>query len=866
MSDAIDRVFVEIEPDFDEFNRMVDTGIRRATRQMEARIRGSLANIEDRFSALGSQITRITGNTFGDMASSAEDAATDIGKSLSEGIGEELENGLKRDVNGRLRDQFGRFVEDGGRSGRNTGKSFGTEFGDGMKDALSTLTGIKLPIAVFGALGAALAAAAASAAQLAAALAPAVGIVAALPAAVGVGAAAIGTLQVATAGFGDAMAAAFEDTEAFDAAIEELSPNAQAAAEAFRAAVPELEALQDAVQDAFFQDMDAAITAAAASLTGPLSEGMSMAAGEAGALVTSLLEVAGSQAGIDFISSSFATLSAVLAQLQEPVANLFTALLELGTAVNTAFGGEEAGAGLAAMIQRFADFISVATESGQAVAWVENARAVFEQIGAILSPIVGIISSIGSAASATGGNILGVFGEALQVFDDFLASAQGQAALVAIFEALNQVGASFGTVLANIAPALVPIISGISEILGVVTPLLGPLSELVGSVLAALAPILNVVAAAITPLIEPLTSILELLGPILIDAINTLMPLVELLANLLGTVLGVALELVATVLEALAPVITSVLEALAPLIEALTPLFDVLALIAELIGVVLQPIIQVLGEILLWLVDTVIIPYLIPAIELLIQILTVVLIAAIEALKLQFEIMGTAIQLVWSTLTDVISQHAEAIASGWNTLVNAFKAGWNLLNNNVFAPIKSGINAVKSVVSAALSSIRANWNSFVGFIQGIPGRIRSSLSSLFSPLASGFKSAINAVISGWNSLSFSIPSVDLGALGSVGGFTISTPNIPYLQTGGFTQAEGLAMLHPDEMVLPLTNSAGISALAAAIQTAGGGSDTGLTQVTVQIGSETITQMVDTQITRNNQTLTRKARAGTGKSS
>lgn len=903
MSDALSRAYVEIEPDFSQFNRQVDTGLRRATQQIQSRIRGALANVEDRFGAFGANIGVVTEDAFDEMARDAERAADDVaaslndipkrkvigieyvtddlgniigqndvfedigetlGRALGEGIDDGLEDGFTRDAAGRLRDQFGRFVAEGSRGGKSTGSAFGSEFSKGLSSTLSSIVGIRLPTPAFALLGGAMAAAAASAVQLAAALAPAVGIVAGLPAAVGVGAAAIGTLQVATAGFGDAMAAAFQDTEAFDAAIENLSPNAQAAAEAFRAAVPELQALQDAAQDAFFRDMDESITALAASITGPLSEGMSTAAGAAGGLVTALLNVAGSSAGVDFISSSFATLNGVLAQLQEPVANLFAALLNLGTVVNTAFGGEEAGAGLAALIQQFADFIANATASGEALAWVNNALAVFEQLGAILSPIVGIVSSIGAAASATGGNILGVFGQALQVFDDFLASAQGQAVLVGIFDALNQVGASFGTVLANIAPALPPIIEGISGILSAVSPLLGPLSQLVGSVLTALAPILGVVAAAIQPLIAPLTTIITLLGEILVGALDAVMPLIEVLVDTLSGQLAVALEVVGAVLQAVAPIFTILFEALAPIIEALSPLYALLGVVAEIVGAVLAPIIQVLGDILLWLVEQVIVPFVVPIIEQLADLLTFLLGAAITQMVVTFQLAGAALEIVWNLIRDTVVARAEEMVAGFQALVALFQIGWSVLNSAVFTPIKNGINTVKNVVSTALGAIRTGFNNFVSFVVGIPGRISGALSNMFAPLASGFRSAINSVIAGWNNLSFSIPSVDIPGLGSIGGGTLNTPNIPYLQTGGFTQGTGLAMLHPDEMVLPLSNGNGIAALAAALREAGAGGESGPIQVTVQIGSETITQMVDTQITRNNKTLTRRARAGTGR--
>lgn len=841
MSDALDTAYVEIDADFSDFNRSVETGIRNASRVLENRIRATIASSERRFGSFGSGISSTTERAFREMASDADDAFDDIDDSIDRVNRRRISLDVDVDNEGT----FSRF--------------------------LSSITGVRLPTAGFAALGTAASAAAAAVIQMGAALTPAVGIIAGLPATVGVAAAAIGTLQVATAGFSDAMSAAFEGAETFDAAIEDLSPNAQAAAEAFRAVVPELQALQDTVQDAFFADMDDAITGMAETLIGPLSEGMSTAAGYAGGIVTELLNIAGSQTGVDFITTSFATLNAILAQLQEPTAALFTAFLELGTAVNTAFGGEAAGAGLASMIQRLADFISAATASGQAVSWIENALAVFQQIGAILSPIVGIIASIGSAAAATGGNILGVFGESLQVLDDFFASAQGQDVLITLFEALNEVGAGLALVLANIAPALVPIIEGFSGIISVVSPLLGPLSELVGSVLTALAPLLTIVAAALEPLIEPLTEIIEMLGPILTEAITALMPIVELLVDLLGGVLSVALELVATVLEALAPIITVVLEALTPLIEALTPLFSVLGLIAELIGTVLEPVIQVLGAVLLWLVENIILPFLIPAIETLVQILTVVLVEAITAVQLYFEMLGQAALLVWENIKEFVTNNVQAIQIAWQTMVSLFKAGWSTLNNAVFTPVKNGFNTLKTVATAALSNVRGAFNDFVSAVRAIPGKISNALSNMFSPLWSGFRSAINSVIDGWNSLSFSIPSIDLGSLGSYGGFTVSTPNISRLQTGGMSMGEGIAYLDPNEAILPLEDSRTTELLANALsqalsQLSGGGGDTstsGGVYVDVRIGDTELNDIIDTRISESNTTATRRARAGTG---
>jgi hypothetical protein len=88
--------------------------------------------------------------------------------------------------------------------------------------------------------------------------------------------------------------------------------------------------------------------------------------------------------------------------------------------------------------------------------------------------------------------------------------------------------------------------------------------------------------------------------------------------------------------------------------------------------------------------------------------------------------------------------------------------------------------------------VRNIFNSVVSFVRTLPSKIASAASGMWNSIASGFRSALNTIISGWNNLSFTTPSVDLGPFGSFGGFTIGTPNIPLLQRGGLIQRAGIA--------------------------------------------------------------------------
>jgi len=92
----------------------------------------------------------------------------------------------------------------------------------------------------------------------------------------------------------------------------------------------------------------------------------------------------------------------------------------------------------------------------------------------------------------------------------------------------------------------------------------------------------------------------------------------------------------------------------------------------------------------------------------------------------------------------------------------------------------------------------------VNFVGGLPPRIASAAAGMWDGIKDAFRSALNWVISHWNSLKFTLPSLDLGPLGSVGGWTIQVPQIPSFAAGGITPGsygDITGVVHGNEMVL-----------------------------------------------------------------
>jgi hypothetical protein len=131
---------------------------------------------------------------------------------------------------------------------------------------------------------------------------------------------------------------------------------------------------------------------------------------------------------------------------------------------------------------------------------------------------------------------------------------------------------------------------------------------------------------------------------------------------------------------------------------------------------------------------------------------------------------------------------------------------------------------------------------------------------MWNGLKDSFRNVLNAIISLWNNISFTlpkinIPSVDVPGLGKIGGGsfggqTFSTPNIPYLASGG--TRSGLAMVGERGMELVDLGASGhvIGANRSARMMREGGAGTGVTENHFHIRGSIIAEKDLLNIIRN----------------
>lgn len=260
-----------------------------------------------------------------------------------------------------------------------------------------------------------------------------------------------------------------------------------------------------------------------------------------------------------------------------------------------------------------------------------------------------------------------------------------------------------------------------------------------------------------------------------------------------------------------------------------------------------------------------------------IAIVALIAVIALIATKTQF------FQKLWAAVWGAIKTAAEAVKN-WFTgtlvpslkkafdelmavvsfVVNFYKKYFNLLLsigralvNGYVAYVKTIVSIIRSIASTVKSvvdSVVDKFGQLIGFIAGLPKRVAAASRGLWDGIKNSFRAAINYVIDKWNSLSFSLPSINT-PFGKIGGTTISTPNIPRLATGGWMQP-GKTYLTGENGPELLT-----SGRPAYVNNAGATADMGGTpEVHVYIGDRELTDIVDVRITQNNRQTRRAAGA------
>ncbi|HEY2300785.1 MAG TPA: hypothetical protein VGH66_02775 [Acidimicrobiales bacterium] len=184
------------------------------------------------------------------------------------------------------------------------------------------------------------------------------------------------------------------------------------------------------------------------------------------------------------------------------------------------------------------------------------------------------------------------------------------------------------------------------------------------------------------------------------------------------------------------------------------------------------------------------------------------IVGAIAVLGVAIYELVTHWSTVWGAMKDAAKATWDWIVQNWPYLVGILLGPFGI----AAALIYKHWEDVKGWALDAKNFIVGIWNDLVGFFTGLPGRLGGIFEHMWDGIEDAFKAVLNGVIDLWNSLHFTLPKIDLGPLGKIGGGDIGVPHIPHLAQGGLITQSGLVYAHAGEAISPIPGGLGGPAL------------------------------------------------------
>jgi phage-related protein len=622
--------------------------------------------------------------------------------------------------------------------------------------------------------------------SLAGAAAEAAGALLLLPAAGVTAGVAIGTLVVGLQGFGEAMKN-LDDPEKFAEAIANLAPAAREAAVMIRDLGAEWTRLRLDVQQRLFLGVAEAIQQLSHTYLPVLADAMGRVAdsfNRAAHQVTQFLlagpTVAAFTVGLSNVENAIENLS----DTAVPLARIFTDIFVVGSEFLPGLA-----AGFAGVVERVADFVAAARETGQLAVWIQNGIDTIGQLFELVGNAGGVLRGLFSAASESGTDFLGTLVDVTGLMDEFLNSGVGHDALVVVFTTINGV-------VAALLPAILAVGAAIGEGVIALGPALVPLADAIAQVAIAVAPLVTDLAKLTAVVLPPLTATLATIGPLMGPVVAGFLAMAAA-QRLIAIFTGLNAALMAYVAAQYGAVGAALVGTgvLAPLRAAVLALNA--ALVANPIGLIVTGLIG-LGAALVFaynhfdgfrsVVDT--------AFGAVRDVALAVVnwftgpfvdgvVSAVTAVGNWFQKLPGNIGAALSALGTAVAAGAAA-AWGW-LVTSAQQAGANVLaflanlpNNIAYALGALAGTLVRAAIdgwAGFTSGITTGVAATVAFVQELPGRIVAGLSALAGALA-------GAATSGWQGFTSGVAD----AFTATVGFVQSVPGLIVAGLAGLAAA------------------------------------------------------------------------------
>lgn len=277
-------------------------------------------------------------------------------------------------------------------------------------------------------------------------------------------------------------------------------------------------------------------------------------------------------------------------------------------------------------------------------------------------------------------------------------SEEAVSAGVKLGDTIDDVKKSFEIIGTNIGNDVVPLVQQFAEFIIANMPMVQETIGGLGTVLAD-------IAAAVLPVLMQLA---QTLLPVISDLINQLAPVIAQIAE---TVLPVITSLLQMLLPTIIQLVQGVIPILVTLLQSLTPILDVIL-------AVLAPILQLVSELLGPIIDIISIA-LQPLIEILSELITDTLSPLIDVIKIVGEVVGTVLKAVLNAVIPVVGNITGILKGVITFLKGVFTGDFKSAFQGIVDIVKNIFGGIVNLIKAPINAVIDIVNSFIGGLNNI---------------------------------------------------------------------------------------------------------------------------------------------------
>jgi phage-related protein len=573
--------------------------------------------------------------------------------------------------------------------------------------------------------------------SLAAAATESAGALLLIPAAGVAAATAIGTLVVGMQGFGEAMKQR-GDPEKFAEAIASLSPAARAAAVTVRDLGAAWTQMRLGVQERLFSGLAAVIQQLSgtylpvlADVMGRVAASFNRATVDVSQFLLAAPTVSTFAVGLGSVEQAVGHLS----QTALPLTRIFTDLFAAGATFLPGLA-----AGFTDVVERVADFVENARETGKLAEWIQGGIDTIKQLFELVGNLTGVFRGLFAAASAAGADFLGTLVDATALVEEFLSSGVGHDALTEIFRTINDV-------VAALTPALIAVGDALGEGIIALAPHLAPLASALSDIVVAIAPLITDLAELVAVILPPLTAALAVVADVLADQVipaisefagwmdRNKVPIM-VVAGLITSVFIphlAALGAAATVAKVKVVWAWIVMQG-AAVKAAVVHSAQIVAMIGQWVLLSTRSLVHAARVAAAWVIAMGPIGWAIAAV-----------VGLVIAVIANWDKVKAATIAAWNAISGAVTAAWEWIKQAFSTSVAFVRDLWNRFWNGLSSTATAAWNSISAFIGRVWGGIRAQFDAAISTVSGAWSRFWDGLSRVASDVFWGVRNTVSTV-------------------------------------------------------------------------------------------------------------------------